>query len=233
MDGHLSECQIANALIEHGTKSTWPNSRLPRTSGIPSSRKTGLSATSTELAANPTLRELRFAGQPTNPAARQAEPCSPLPFRWCAPDREGVRALHPVPYFDKDHRPAFVLTLGNKEWFGRSRYVGCYLGLRPRRSQSGERDPQLGITKTGSGYLRHLLIEWANHILRPRGKDSALPQWGLHLAARGDYLEKSWSGLATPRPRVYSAASSGPDGMCAMQWDGRSSIGGGSKQRAF
>jgi transposase len=34
-----------------------------------------------------------------------------------------------------------VLTLGNKERFGRSRDVGCYLGLRPRRSQSGETRP--------------------------------------------------------------------------------------------
>jgi len=41
----------------------------------------------------------------------------------------------------------FVLTLGDKSRFGRSRDVGCYLGLRPKRSQSGERDPQLGITR--------------------------------------------------------------------------------------
>jgi Transposase IS116/IS110/IS902 family len=34
--------------------------------------------------------------------------------------------------------------------------VGCYLGLRPRRNQSGERDPQLGITKAGNSYLRSL-----------------------------------------------------------------------------
>jgi transposase len=34
----------------------------------------------------------------------------------------------------------FVLTLGDKERFGRSRDVGCYLGVRPRRSQSGEHD---------------------------------------------------------------------------------------------
>jgi transposase len=79
----------------------------------------------------------------------------------------------------------FVLTLGNKERFERSRDVGCYLGLRPRRGQSGERDPQLSITKAGNVYLRSLLIECANHILRPDGRDSALRQWGLHLAARG------------------------------------------------
>ena len=50
----------------------------------------------------------------------------------------------------------YVLTLGSKERFQRSRDVGCYLGLRPRRSQSGDRDPQLGITKAGNVYLRCL-----------------------------------------------------------------------------
>ncbi|HTF67753.1 MAG TPA: IS110 family transposase, partial [Edaphobacter sp.] len=52
----------------------------------------------------------------------------------------------------------FVLTLGSKERFKQSRDVGCYLGLRPRRSQSGDRDPQFGITKAGNVYLRSLLI---------------------------------------------------------------------------
>jgi transposase len=74
----------------------------------------------------------------------------------------------------------FVLTLGSKERFKRSRDVGCYLGLRPRRSQSGDRDPQLGITKAGNTYLRSLLIECANHILRPHGKDSSLRQWAYN-----------------------------------------------------
>jgi transposase len=51
----------------------------------------------------------------------------------------------------------FVLTLGSKERFKQSRDVGCYLGLRPRRSRSGDRDPQLGITKAGNVYPRSLL----------------------------------------------------------------------------
>jgi transposase len=79
----------------------------------------------------------------------------------------------------------YVLTLGSKERFKRSRDVGCYLGLRPRRSQSGDRDPQLGITKAGNIYLRSLLVECANHVLGPHGRDSTLRQWGLHLASRG------------------------------------------------
>ena len=69
--------------------------------------------------------------------------------------------------------------------FQRSRDVGCYLGLRPRRSQSGERDPQLGITKAGNTYLRSLLVECANHVLGPHGRDSTLRLWGLHLALAG------------------------------------------------
>src|ERR1700728_312611 len=93
----------------------------------------------------------------------------------------------------------FVLTLGDKTRFGRSRDVGCYLGLRPKRSQSGERDPQLGITKAGNAYLRSLLIECANHILRPHGRDSALRQWGLHLAARGGKQAKNKSVVAVAR----------------------------------
>jgi transposase len=93
----------------------------------------------------------------------------------------------------------FVLTLGDKERFNRSRDVGCYLGLRPRRSQSGERDPQLGITKAGNAYLRSLLIECANHILRPHGRDSALRQWGLHLAERGGKQAKSKAVVAVAR----------------------------------
>jgi transposase len=56
----------------------------------------------------------------------------------------------------------FALTLGSEERFERSRDVGCCLGLRPRRSQSGDHDPQLGITHAGNAYLRSLLIECSN-----------------------------------------------------------------------
>lgn len=61
----------------------------------------------------------------------------------------------------------FVLTIGDKQRFQKSRDVGSYIGLRPRRDQSGSSDPQLGITKVGNGYLRSLLVECANHILGP------------------------------------------------------------------
>src|SRR5580698_626700 len=93
----------------------------------------------------------------------------------------------------------FVLTLGSKERFQRSRDVGCYLGLRPRRSQSGDSDPQLGITKAGNIYLRSLLVECANHVLGPHGRDSTLRQWGLHLASRGGKQSRNRAIVAVAR----------------------------------
>jgi transposase len=67
------------------------------------------------------------------------------------------------------------------------------------RSQSGDRDPQLGITKAGNVYLRSLLIECANHILRPHGEDSALRKWGLLLASRGGKQAKNKAVVAVAR----------------------------------
>jgi transposase len=80
----------------------------------------------------------------------------------------------------------FVLTLADPQRFARSRDVGCYLGLRPQRSQSGEPDPQWGITKAGNRYLRWLLrVEGAHRLLRVDAPDSVLKRWGQTLCERG------------------------------------------------
>ncbi len=90
-----------------------------------------------------------------------------------------VERLASVPGVGTLTATAFVLTLGRKERFAHSRDVGSFLGLRPRQKQSGERDPQLGISKSGDKYLRKLLVQCAHHMLGHFGKDSALRQWGL------------------------------------------------------
>ncbi len=59
----------------------------------------------------------------------------------------------------------FVLTLEDKTRFAKSRDVGCYVGLRPRRGDSGESQPQLRITKEGDAYLRKMLVQGAHYIL--------------------------------------------------------------------
>lgn len=90
-----------------------------------------------------------------------------------------VERLASVPGVGTLTAVTFVLTLGRSDRFAHSRDVGSFLGLRPRQKQSGERDPQLGITKGGDKYLRKLLVQCAHHILGHFGKDSLLRQWGL------------------------------------------------------
>jgi transposase len=79
----------------------------------------------------------------------------------------------------------FVLTIDEPHRFGKSRDVGCFVGLRPKRSQSGEREPELPITKEGDGYLRVLLVQAAHRILSRPGPDTDLRRWGLKLAQGG------------------------------------------------
>jgi transposase len=93
----------------------------------------------------------------------------------------------------------FVLTIEDPERFAKSREVGCYVGLRPKRSNSGERQPQLGISKEGDIYLRKLLVQGAHCILGRRGPDTDLQRWGLKLAARGGKNAKKRAIVAVAR----------------------------------
>jgi transposase len=90
-----------------------------------------------------------------------------------------VKRLVSIPGVGQLTAVTFVLTLGRAERFAHSRDVAGFLGLRPKQRQSGARDPQLGISKSGDPYLRKLLVQCAHHVLGHWGKDSALRQWGL------------------------------------------------------
>ena len=93
----------------------------------------------------------------------------------------------------------FILTIEDKERFEKSRDVGCYVGLRPKRSESGESQPQLGITKEGDRYLRQLLVQGAHHIISKRGPDTDLQRFGNKLAARGGKNAKKRAVVAVAR----------------------------------
>jgi len=93
----------------------------------------------------------------------------------------------------------FVLTVEDPHRFHKSRAVGCYVGLRPKRRQSGQSRPELGISKEGDAYLRTLLVQGAHHVLGPFGKDSDLRRWGLKLAAQGGKNAKKRAVVAVAR----------------------------------
>lgn len=93
----------------------------------------------------------------------------------------------------------FILTLDDATRFRHSRDVGCFLGLRPKRRDSGESQPQLGITKEGDVYLRRLLVQGAHYILSARGPDTDLKRWGQKLAGSGDKKAKKRAVVAVAR----------------------------------
>jgi transposase len=93
----------------------------------------------------------------------------------------------------------YVLTLEEPTRFRRSRQVGAYLGLVARQHESGEQRPQLHITKSGDVYLRSVLVQSAQHILGPFGKDSDLRRWGLRLADTGSKMRKNKAIIAVAR----------------------------------
>ena len=93
----------------------------------------------------------------------------------------------------------YVLTIEDPKRINKSRNVGAYLGLRPRQHQSGQRDPELRITKAGDRDLRRLLVQCAHQILGPFGKDSDLRRWGLGLASRGGATAKKKAVIAVAR----------------------------------
>jgi transposase len=94
------------------------------------------------------------------------------------------RRLMTIPGVGQLTALAFAAAIDEPERFRRSRDVGAYLGLVPRRYQSGEVDYTGSISKCGDRRVRTLLYEAANVMLtRYRGK-LALKDWALAIGRR-------------------------------------------------
>ena len=92
-----------------------------------------------------------------------------------------------------------ILTIEDPYRFEKSREVGCFLGLRPGRRNSGKSQPQKKISKEGDRYLRTMMVQGAHYILGPLGEDSDLRRWGWKLAERGGKNAKKRAVVAVAR----------------------------------
>jgi transposase len=79
---------------------------------------------------------------------------------------------------------AFVTGIDDPHRFPRSQRVGAYLGLTPRRYQSGDVDRNGRISKCGDAMVRTYLFEAAHVLLTRRRAGCALQDWGLRLVRR-------------------------------------------------
>lgn len=93
----------------------------------------------------------------------------------------------------------FVLTVEESDRIAQTRNVGAYFGLVPAKSQSGDRDPEMHITKCGSADMRRLLVSSAQYILGPFGPDSDLRRFGKRLEKKGGKAAKRRAVVAVAR----------------------------------
>ena len=79
---------------------------------------------------------------------------------------------------------AYASTVDEPHRFRRAKDLGPYLGLTPRKYQSGEVDHVGSISKCGDRMTRSLLFDAATVLLFRNKQSSALKNWGLKLARR-------------------------------------------------
>lgn len=115
--------------------------------------------------------------------ADQLERLDGLLVRRAAQDRV-CRRLATIPGVGALTASCFVSVIDDPERFARADQVAAYLGLTPRRWQSGEVDWRGGISKAGNAMARHLLYEAANSLLARVKRPCALRDWGLRLQQR-------------------------------------------------
>jgi transposase len=97
---------------------------------------------------------------------------------------ETTRRLMTVPGVGVVTALTFRHTIDDPSRFGSASSVGAYLGLTPRRNQSGETDINGKISRWGDRLLRTYLFEAATVLLYRTKKWSPLKAWGMKLAKR-------------------------------------------------
>jgi transposase len=97
---------------------------------------------------------------------------------------ETTRRLMTVPGVGVVTALTFRHTIDDPSRFRSASTVGAYLGLTPRRNQSGETDTNGRISRWGDRLLRTYLFEAGSVLLHRTTKWSSLKAWGTKLAKR-------------------------------------------------
>ena len=94
------------------------------------------------------------------------------------------RRLMTIPGVGQLTALAFVAAIDDPSRIRRSRDIGAYFGLVPKRYQSGEVDYTGGISKCGDRRVRTLLYEAANVMLTRYKGQLKLKDWAFAIAKR-------------------------------------------------
>jgi transposase len=91
---------------------------------------------------------------------------------------------------------SFIALVDDADRFRKVADVGAFLGLTPRRYQSGETDYSGRVSKCGDAAMRSLLFEAASSLIRQVRRFSPLKSWAVRLAGRRGFKKAA---VATAR----------------------------------
>ena len=91
---------------------------------------------------------------------------------------------------------SFIALIEDPSRFTKTSDVGAYLGLTPKRYQSGEIDWSGRISKHGDKAMRSSLVESASTLIQNVKRFSALKSWAIRLAGRKGFRKAA---IATAR----------------------------------
>ncbi len=107
-----------------------------------------------------------------------------------------ARRLMTIPGVGPVNALSFIALVDDPSRFSRTSDIGAFLGLTPKRHQSGEVDWSGRVSKCGDGAMRGLLFEAASCLLRQVKRFSALKSWAVRLAGRRGFRKAA---VATAR----------------------------------
>ncbi|MFK7792944.1 MAG: IS110 family transposase [Devosiaceae bacterium] len=107
-----------------------------------------------------------------------------------------ARRLMTIPGVGPVNALSFIALVDNPHRFSRTSDIGAFLGLTPRRHQSGEADWSGRVSKCGDGAMRGLLFEAASCVIRQVKRFSPLKSWAVRLAGRRGFRKAA---VATAR----------------------------------
>ncbi|WP_291733619.1 IS110 family transposase, partial [Leisingera sp. F5] len=113
-----------------------------------------------------------------------------------AHDNPVARRLMTIPGVGPVVSLNFIALIDDPGRFRKASDVGAFLGLTPKRHQSGEIDWTGRVSKCGDRAMRRLLFEAASSVIHRVQRFSALKSWAVRLAARRGFRKAA---VATAR----------------------------------
>ena len=107
-----------------------------------------------------------------------------------------ARRLMTIPGVGPVNALSFIALVDDPGRFNRTSDVGAFLGLTPKRHQSGEMDWSGRISKCGDSAMRGLLFEAASSVIHQVKRFSKLKSWAVRLAGRRGFRKAA---VATAR----------------------------------